>query len=84
MMQRWRLKAGCADKNTNFWFPDQTGHGFAAQRALEICRNECPVRAECLEHAMSLPEYHGIWGGLTAPQRHELRRRPTRTPREAS
>jgi len=82
MTQQWRLKAACADKNTTFWFPDETGHGFAAQRALEICRG-CPVRTECLDHAISKPEYYGIWGGMTAPQRHELRRRPVRTPREA-
>jgi WhiB family redox-sensing transcriptional regulator len=81
--QRWRYKAACADRDTDFWFPTDTNISPAARRALEICR-ECPVRTECLDHAMTTPEFHGIWGGMTAPQRHELRRRPVRTPREAS
>jgi WhiB family transcriptional regulator, redox-sensing transcriptional regulator len=81
--QRWRFKAACADRDTNFWFPAETGVTPAMRRAVEICRG-CEVIAECLDHAMTKPEYHGIWGGLTAPQRHDLRRRPVRTPREAS
>jgi len=83
MIQRWRMKAACADVDTDIWFPADTNASPAARRAIAICQG-CPVRTECLDHAMALPEFHGIWGGLTAPQRHELRRRPVRIPKEAS
>jgi len=82
MKQKWRLQAACANRNTDFWFPTDTNISPAAKRALEICRG-CQVRTECLNHAMDTPEFHGIWGGMTAPQRHELRRRAVRAPREA-
>ncbi|MFE4663406.1 WhiB family transcriptional regulator, partial [Streptomyces hydrogenans] len=36
----------------------------------------CPLRETCLEQAMALPprDQHGIFGGLTAAERLELRR----------
>ncbi len=34
----------------------------------------CPVRAECLEHALTAPEEHGTWGGTSEPERRQLRR----------
>lgn len=33
------------------------------RRALNACWNECPVQIECLTHALSWPEVHGVWGG---------------------
>jgi len=48
-----------------------------AQRLLteakEICAS-CPVREACLEYAMARKEPFGIYGGLTAHERHLLRR----------
>ncbi len=29
----------------------------------------CPIRAECLQYALSTGESHGVWGGLTEKQR---------------
>jgi hypothetical protein len=29
----------------------------------------CPVRGECLAHALAIGERHGVWGGLTTSQR---------------
>jgi WhiB family redox-sensing transcriptional regulator len=40
-------------------------------RAKSICA-ECPVRAECLDYALSIREPHGIWGGLTEAERRLL------------
>jgi hypothetical protein len=34
-----------------------------------------PVRAACLEHALSVPEQFGIWGGMTELERQEEARR---------
>jgi hypothetical protein len=30
------------------------------------------VRTECAEHALTQPENHGIWGGITETQRKNL------------
>lgn len=37
--------------------------------AKHVCAG-CPVRARCLAHALAHREHHGIWGGLTPPERH--------------
>lgn len=42
------------------------------RRAKSVCAS-CPVRNECLEHAISLDERYGIWGGLNQEERRLLR-----------
>ena len=75
--------ARCADAglHPDQWFPVSAEAGRArreAAAALAIC-NSCPVRTDCL--ALSLEHWdigqHGIWGGLLAAERAELRRRLT-------
>ena len=36
--------------------------------AKKIC-TACPVKTECLEHALTVPENFGVWGGLTEEER---------------
>jgi WhiB family transcriptional regulator, redox-sensing transcriptional regulator len=36
--------------------------------AVAVCAS-CPVRADCLAHALRTHEQLGIWGGLTETQR---------------
>ena len=62
------------------WFPLTADVGQAreqAARAIAICAG-CPVRADCLElslrHSFGIGAY-GVWGGLVAEERRELRRR---------
>jgi WhiB family redox-sensing transcriptional regulator len=71
----------CADAglDPDEWFPVSAEAGEArheAAAAIAIC-NSCLVRAECL--ALSLRHWdigqHGVWGGLVAAERAELRRR---------
>jgi hypothetical protein len=38
------------------------------ERAKRICR-DCPVIAECREHAVRTPETYGIWGATTPRER---------------
>ena len=42
------------------------------RRAKAVCAS-CPVRVECLEHAIAVDERYGIWGGLTQDERRLLR-----------
>ncbi|HEY3651759.1 MAG TPA: WhiB family transcriptional regulator [Streptosporangiaceae bacterium] len=73
--------ARCADAglDPDEWFPVSTKARQARREAAEaiaIC-NSCPVRTRCL--ALSLQHWdigkHGVWGGLVAPERAQLRRR---------
>jgi WhiB family redox-sensing transcriptional regulator len=39
--------------------------------AKSICKG-CPVKDECLDHALRTDEPHGIWGGLNELERRQL------------
>ncbi|WP_435279797.1 WhiB family transcriptional regulator [Streptomyces sp. 1222.5] len=53
--------------------------GAAQTRAKGVC-NGCPVRTECLAHALDHRIEYGVWGGMTERERRALlRRRPTIT-----
>ena len=70
--QAWRTKAACAGRSPNLWFPEGgAGNSRATQEALAICRS-CPVATECAEHALTEPEYYGIWGGTTQDERKNV------------
>ena len=43
------------------------------QRAKTVCA-ACPVRSQCLEHAIASGERYGVWGGLTFDERVTFRR----------
>jgi len=38
------------------------------QRAKQVC-NECPVLRQCRDHALTVQEPYGIWGGLDEGER---------------
>ena len=66
----WTELALCATADPDAWFPaphDAKG----AARAKAICAT-CPVKADCLAHALAAGEKHGIWGGLDECQRAAL------------
>lgn len=67
----WVQHAACADHDELDWFT--TGAREQA-KAIAVC-NTCAVQAECLAHAISAREEHGIWGGQRI---EELPRRRTR------
>lgn len=78
----WADQALCAQADPDLWFEQsssryETHNGREAEErrsmAKAICER-CPVRPECLEHAMADSTLQGIWGGLTEKERRELRR----------
>ncbi|MDA8320398.1 MAG: WhiB family transcriptional regulator [Actinomycetota bacterium] len=84
----WQDRAACKGEDTAlFYEPDHReapkDRERREQRACAFCGG-CPVRWDCLEHAMSRPEKHGIWGGLNERDRGRLRRRRQRAALEAS
>ncbi|WP_225826385.1 WhiB family transcriptional regulator [Streptomyces naphthomycinicus] len=73
--QEWETRAKCRTADPEELFVE----GAAQNRAKVLC-NGCPVRTECLAHALDNHIEHGIWGGMTERDRRSLlRRRPTVT-----
>ena len=68
-MADWREQARCKDMGPKKFFPGRNENSDAK----EVCAR-CPVRAECLEHALTYREKHGIWGGHGERSRRKLRR----------
>jgi hypothetical protein len=65
-------ETGFVDAENDAWFK-------LAEEALPVCNGDyegtpCPLRASCLRAALVNNENHGVWGGLTAPQRKWIRR----------
>lgn len=71
----WQYDGACRDTNPEDFFLDPNMRGVNKRNrevsAIKIC-NTCPVKQECLDHALSVPEYFGVWGGMTEEQRFEI------------
>jgi len=66
----WMDHAVCRGEASQLFFPRNEG---VSEEALSFCRR-CPVRRECLDHAMSHPGLRGCWGGTSERERIRLRR----------
>ncbi|WP_308187675.1 WhiB family transcriptional regulator [Streptomyces sp. DH8] len=66
--RHWSADAACKGEVTEQWYPVA---GVTAAYAKAICWR-CPVRAECLAHALEAPEDFGVWGGLDEKERRAL------------
>jgi WhiB family redox-sensing transcriptional regulator len=74
----WQDRAACrGGSQAELFFAPDSERIVARERregeAKKICSG-CPVRQQCLEHALSFPEPAGVWGGLTADERDSSRR----------
>jgi WhiB family redox-sensing transcriptional regulator len=71
----WTEDATCRDASVaaaiDFYDPSQ------AEQAKHACRR-CPVRRQCLAHALDVAEPYGVWGGLGPTARKALGRRRMR------
>lgn len=74
----WYEFGACRGQGHLFFGPSDDG-GVARDRtemqriaaAKKVCR-DCPVKAACLEHAITLPEPFGVWGEMTQQERRLL------------
>ena len=71
----WQIHSACRGlDSTVFFHPD---HERGAERATRdataktLCHT-CPVVDQCRTHALEAQEPYGIWGGLTAQDRHDI------------
>jgi hypothetical protein len=72
----WRHLAACRGRPSHMWFP-QRGDIKTHRAAVKIC-NACPVRREC--RLANLDERDGIYGGVGARARMQLRGELARHP----
>jgi WhiB family redox-sensing transcriptional regulator len=74
----WQHQGACVDKDPESFFLESNMRGKQKrdreQTAIAVC-NTCPVKQECLDHALKVPEMYGVWGGMTEEQRHVIARR---------
>lgn len=63
----------CTGVDTDLFFPTP---GTSAADAKSVCAL-CPVRSECLQYALDVPQY-GVWGGTTTSERAEIAREMAR------
>ena len=68
----WQARSACRGLDATIFYPDPEDEA-AVQRAVDVC-GACPVRAECLDHALSWREHTGVWGGATEQERRRILR----------
>jgi WhiB family transcriptional regulator, redox-sensing transcriptional regulator len=77
----WQLSARCRDEDPSIFFHPDGERGHAKRRrqvkARAVCA-ECPVAAQCLQHALTFQEQFGTWGGLSEDERVKLLHSPPR------
>ncbi len=75
--EAWRDEALCREVDAELFFPERGG---SVREAKRVCAS-CPVRAECLDWAITHDQRYGVWGGLTPNERMQLHRHRGRTER---
>lgn len=74
----WQYQGACVGADTEQFFLDYNLRGPAKRKkekqAIAFC-NTCPVKLQCLEHALNTPEVYGVWGGMTEEQRNTILRK---------
>lgn len=73
----WQHAGACRGVDTETFFPPEPERGPRRRRreaaAKALCAT-CPVIQECLDHALSVREPFGVWGGLNQTEREHLLR----------
>ena len=77
--QQWMLSAKCRGRQPQDFFPSD---GVGVEKARRVCA-DCPVKAECLEYALTYRIDHGVWGGASERERRRILRRRRLMGREA-
>ena len=72
----WVEEASCRGIDGDMFYPELYTNEIVAA-AKRVC-SLCPVKDECLEHAMVNREIFGIWGGTTELERNRMWRRNLR------
>jgi WhiB family redox-sensing transcriptional regulator len=71
MDTEWMASGNCASEPPSRFFPSD---GVGVEVARRICAT-CPVKDECLEHALVNRIDHGVWGGTSERERRRILKR---------
>lgn len=63
----------CTVYDPDIWFPEDERRSNVAM-AKALCRS-CVDQADCLQGALERDEPAGVWGGMSTPERKELKSR---------
>jgi WhiB family transcriptional regulator, redox-sensing transcriptional regulator len=69
----WRALGACLSADPELFFPlSCTGPSIEQlHQAKTVCAG-CQVRPQCLEFALATRQVHGVWGGTSEDERHQL------------
>ena len=74
----WQQRGSCRTGPGSDFYPpmhtERKHERLARERRAKAVCAACPVRDECLDHAVAYDERYGIWGGLNQDERRNLRR----------
>jgi WhiB family redox-sensing transcriptional regulator len=68
----------CLGLNPALFYPEPYEDPHEAKA---VCR-QCAVRVQCLEHALTTREKHGVWGGESEAGRRRILRRQKEAQRD--
>ncbi|MBA2389432.1 MAG: WhiB family transcriptional regulator [Geodermatophilaceae bacterium] len=71
----WQLRGSCRGVDTVLFFHPDGERGLARARRQEaakaVCAS-CPVLEACRQHALTVHEPYGVWGGMGEEERSRL------------
>ena len=71
----WQFQGLCRTTNPDTFFHPEGERGPSRrrrdERAVAICQ-ACPVIEQCREHALTVREPYGVWGGMTEEEREAV------------
>ncbi|KQX76230.1 MULTISPECIES: WhiB family transcriptional regulator [Aeromicrobium] len=73
----WQYDGACRGVDPETFFSPDAERGprrRARESAAKALCAVCPVVQECLNHALTVREPYGVWGGLTINERDQLLR----------
>lgn len=71
----WQNEGACRDVEPDAYFSPEAERGLRRVRREEAAKAlcaRCLVLDVCREHALTVQEPYGVWGGLSESERHEL------------
>lgn len=69
----WAYRGLCFEMGNTLFFRGEEGSNKEVGGSVKELCERCPVKLECLEHALRF-EYYGFWGGTSARERRTIRR----------
>jgi len=71
----WQLRGACRGEDPETFFHPEGERGparTARENAAKSVCARCPVLRQCAEHALSVREPYGVWGGMTEEEREAV------------